>query len=63
MLSEEVPSCQQIPEKDQSHVKVRRKDIIRYNGEIRFDEQWMKKTSKDSTLHFFVSFNEVFSKI
>ena len=51
---------QQIPEKDQLHVKVGRKDIIRDNGEIRFDEQWMKKTSKDSTLHFFCFFQRTF---
>ena len=49
-------SCQQIPKKDQSYVKVGKNDVhyikvfsvsILVNSELTFDEQWMNLTSKD----------------
>ena len=34
------------------------------NGEVTFDEQWMKKNSQDSTLDFFLFLSKkLFSKI
>ena len=70
-------SCQQIPEKDQSYVKVGRNNVCyvevlklwvrlwsifhcNVNSEFTFDEQWMKKTSRDSTLDFFWFRSKIF---
>ena len=70
-------SCQQIPEKDQSYVKVGRNNVCyievlklwvrlwsifhcNVNSEFTFDEQWMKKTSRDSTLDFFWFHSKIF---
>ena len=62
-------SYQQLPEKDQSYVKVGRNNIhievlklwvrlwsifhCNVNSEFMSDEQWMKKTPQDSTLDYF----------
>ena len=74
-------SCQQIPEKDQSYVKVSSNNVhcvkvlklwvrlwsifhCNVNGELTFNEQWMKKNSQDSTLDFFLFLSKnFFSKI